>query len=184
MIMLPSASAAAVHAVHECVAGPPTAASYTWNFKQEANDIFQDVRLDALQAEDAAANLQSFQTDPDLGWEAHAHQLAKLRSAVNDMGSKLCRLETIRRVVDPWQQNVIDRLATNVTLMADNTEDAILFVNQERDDLWMATYKKYVDNLYNESSAVARNTGDAVAYSAIHQEYQHLRNDLGVKTSS
>jgi hypothetical protein len=34
-------------AVHECVASNPTAASYTWNFKGEANPIFQGIRADA-----------------------------------------------------------------------------------------------------------------------------------------
>jgi hypothetical protein len=51
------------------------------------------------------------------------------------MGAKLCRLETIRMAVAPWQQAEIDRIATRGGLMADNTEDAIHFLNAHQNGL-------------------------------------------------
>jgi hypothetical protein len=73
--------------------------------------------------------------------------LEDLKGDINDIGAKLCRLETIRRVVAPWQKREIDRIATTVRLMADNAEDAILFVNDKPNDLWLGTYQSYLNNL-------------------------------------
>ena len=64
MAVSPVPAAAAV--VNQCTAGNPTAASYTWDSKGEANTIFKDVRDDAEQALYHAVKLQSFAGDPNL----------------------------------------------------------------------------------------------------------------------
>ena len=111
--------ASAARAPQQCVAGEPTAASYTWDFKGEANTIFKDIQSDAQDAVDHAGILQSYALDSQLSWDAHAEELEYLKSDINEIGAKLCRLQTIRRVVAPWQQNVIDQIATDTRLMAE-----------------------------------------------------------------
>ena len=183
MAVLPAASATA--AMHECVIGKPTAASYTWNFRQEANNIFEDIQSDVSQVRYHAAQLQSFEFHPYLSWQSHADQLFKVRSAVNDMGDRLCRLETIRRTVAPWQQRTIDRIATTVRLIADNTQDAIWYGNNNHRILWSsATYQKYVNNIYNEARKLTKSVGDAVEYAKVGPQYRELRKGIEMKASS
>lgn len=55
------AGAASSAAVHECVVGKPTAASYTWDFKGEANAIFKDIQADAQHASYHADQLQGIE---------------------------------------------------------------------------------------------------------------------------
>lgn len=55
----PASAAAAKECMHECVAGKPTAASYTWDFKGEANTIFKDIQADAQQALSHADRLRA-----------------------------------------------------------------------------------------------------------------------------
>ena len=131
-----------------------------------------------------ADKLQSFARDPDLDWQTHASQLEDLKYEINDMGAKLCRLETIRRVVAPWQQGEIDRIGTSVRLMADNTEDAIAFGDSKPRDLWLAPYQKYVTNLYREADALTHSIRNAVEFASTSKEYQELRQELGVRASS
>jgi hypothetical protein len=161
------------------VAGEPTAASYTWDFKGEANTIFKDIQSDARDAVDHAGILQSYALDSQLSWDAHAEELEYLKSDINDIGAKLCRLQTIRRVVAPWQQNVIDRIATDTRLMADNAQDAILFGNTHRSTLWLAAYQKNVNNLEEEATALTQSVGNAVEYAGVSKEYRELRQDVG-----
>jgi hypothetical protein len=168
---------------HECASGQPIAASDTRNFHQEANYIFQEIQSDSRQAVDHATQLQSFEGE-DVSWQAHAEQLSELKAEINDMGEKLCRLETIRTTVAPWQQKTIDQIGTNVRLMADNEQDAIAFVNSNQSNLWVPRYQTYLNNLVNESDALARSVGNAVEYSHVLHEYRGLRNGLGVKSSS
>jgi hypothetical protein len=174
---------AAATVVNQCAAGNPTAASYTWDFKGEANTIFKDVRDDAEQALFHTDKLQSYAGDPTLDWQTHADQLEYLKGEINDMGTKLCRLETIRRVAAPWQQHVIDQIATTARLMANNAQDAIMFGDTKPKDLWLATYQKYVNNLYSEASSLTHSAGNAVEFAGVSKEYQELRHDLGVRTS-
>ena len=175
---------AACAATRECVAGRPTAASYTWNFRQEADGIFQDIQSDAVQARSHADYLDRFVAEPDLSWEAHADQLAQLQSEINDIGNRLCRLETIRRVVAPWQQRSIDHIARSVQLMADNAQDAILFLNNNQETLWSPAYRRYVQNLCNEAGDLTASVGNAVEYAKVNTEYHELRRDIGVKARS
>ncbi|MGA8235426.1 MAG: hypothetical protein WB918_02830 [Candidatus Sulfotelmatobacter sp.] len=165
---------------HACACGKATAASYSWNFRQEADSIFKDFQADAQQFTSDAATLQSFTDDPNITWQVDVGQLNALKSDVNDMGQKLCRLETIRRVVAPWQQDAIDRIAANLPLMADNTRDAILFVNAHQLDLVNPTYQRYADNLYWEGHGLTRSATDAVEYAKVLGEYHELRGELGV----
>ena len=170
-----SAIPAAAATVNQCAAGKPTAASYTWDFKSEVNTIFKDVQTDAEQALYHSDELQKFAGDPSLDWQLCAEQLDYLRSEINDIGTRLCRLETIRRVAAPWQQHVIDQIATDARLMADNAQDAIVFGNTKPKDLWLATYQKSLNNLYSEASSLMHSVGKAVEFANVSNEYQELR---------
>ena len=74
--------------VHECTPGKPTAASYTWDFKTEANTIFQDAQTDAQQAAYHADQLETLTRDSSLSWDSQAEQLDALKQDVNDFGTK------------------------------------------------------------------------------------------------
>ena len=175
---------AAISPTRGCPVGKPTPASYTWDFQKETDGIFQDIQSDAQQALAHAANLQSFAESHELSWLSNADQLNQMASLVDDMGQKLCRLEAIRRVDTPWQQKTIDGIATTLRLMADNTTDAILFGNQNQQELWLPTYQKYVNNLYEQTQSLTQSVDHAVRYARVQTQYQDLRKDLGIKTSS
>lgn len=167
-----------------CTAGTPTAASATWNFQAEANDLFQTVSADARAAENHAGKLQSLGHEEPVSWQGSAYYWQALRSEVNDMGARLCRLEAIRGVLAPWQQTAVDKIAASVRLMANNTEQAILFGNDNQHQLWRPQYQTYVNNLYNEATALTRATGDAVQYAHVLKKSQTLQQDLGVHAGS
>ncbi len=170
--------------VHECVTGKPTAASYKWDFKGEANGAFQAIQDDARQALDHADRLRSFEYSPNLDWRAYAGQLDMLKQEVNDMGRKICRLQVIRRATEPWQQAEIDRIETTVRLLADDTADAILFGNNHRQALWLPQFQKYADNVYNQAEALTHSVDKAVAYASASKDYQELRQEMGARTAS
>jgi len=166
-------------AVHECVAGPPAAASYSWNFKAEANGIFKQIRSAAQDALYHADKLQSFADDRGLDWQTHANQLEDVKSDINDIGAQLCRLETIRRVVAPWQQHTIDQIAADTRLMAGNAQDAILFGNVHQRDLWLAQYQNNLANLDNQARNLEHSVANAVEFPAVSKEYRGLEHKLG-----
>ena len=167
-------------AVHECVSASPTAESETWDFKAETNMIFQEIRADAVQALDHADQLQSFTRDPGMRRESHAAQLDALKDEVNDIGAKLCRLETSQRVVEPWQQKEIEQIAVAVRLMADNTQDAILFTGAHSNELWTPTDQKYTNNLYDEARSLTNSINNAVSFANVSKQYRSLSHEFGM----
>ncbi|HJT87775.1 MAG TPA: hypothetical protein VJ732_07955 [Bryobacteraceae bacterium] len=141
---------------NRCVTGTPTAASYTWNFPKEATRLLNGMRQDANGVADHAAKLEMFATEPNLSWQAHADQLTRIKAEVNDMGMRLCRLQVIQRVSEPWQRQITRRAAPLVQYMADNTEDAINYLNAHQGDFWVPAYRMYTRNLYTEATTLAR----------------------------
>ena len=165
-----------------CTPAEPTAASNTWNFKGEANNLFKDVQADAQNALYHADKLLSFTDSRQLSWISHAGQLNPLKQDINDMGTKLCRLETIRRVTAPWQQREIDRLAKEERLMVYHTQQAIRFGDAHTRTLWLPTYQTDVTNLFNEAQALNRSVNHAVEYASVSKEYRGLAHDMGART--
>jgi hypothetical protein len=179
-----AAPATAATVPQQCVAGEPTAASQTWDFKGEANNIFKDIQSDAQQAATDADYLQSLDQDYQVSWDSHAVHLDSLRAEINDIGAKLCRLQTIRRMLAPWQQNAVDQIAGEAQLMANHTQDAIVFGGSHRSDLWLATYKSDVTNLANEANALNRVLTNVVEFPSVSKEYRELRHDFGTQSGS
>jgi hypothetical protein len=133
---------------HACAVGKPTAASYTWDFKGEANVIFQDVEADARQVMNQADRLQSFEMDPNISRESQAILLDNMKQEINDIEAKVCRLGTIRRVLAPWQRKVVDEIASTAPLMVDNETDAIELCNHNPQELKFPIFWRYSKNLY------------------------------------
>ena len=168
----------------QCVAAEPTAASQTWDFKGEANTIFKDIQSDTQQAATDADYLQSLDRDYLVSWESHAEHLSSLKAGINDIGAKLCRLQTIRRMLAPWQQRAVDQIAGEAQSMANHTQDAIVFGGSHRSDLWLATYKSDVTNLANEANALNGVLKNVVEFPGVSKEYRELRHDFGTQPGS
>jgi hypothetical protein len=175
VLALPAAAAApAVSAASKecaCVPGQATAASYTWDFKGEADTIFKDIQFEAQQSVYDADALDSA-ARAGLTWYSQGGYLDNLKTDIDNIGMKLCRLETIRSVVAPWQQRAIDRIAASTVLMADNTEDAMNFGNVHQRELWLATYRNYVNNLFDEAQKLKQSTGRAVEFASVSKKYR------------
>lgn len=179
---LPVASLAAENSA--CVAGKPTPESYTWNFRAEASQLLNDIQADAVHAQQHADKLETYASQLQISWQAHGEQLDAIRAEVNDMGQKLCRLETIRRVVAPWQQTAIKRAAKLVQLMADNTQDAIQFVDNHQGNLWMSPYPRYAANLYQDSKQLDHSLRTYEEFAQVHHEDLQLEKTLGMRAGS
>jgi len=85
-------------------------------------------------------------------------------------------------VLAPWQQAEVDRIAGNLQLLADNTQDAILFLGKHQHELWLPPYARYTSNMFTEATALERSASTAVAYANASKDYRHLRHELGMSS--
>jgi hypothetical protein len=174
-MVLPAAS---VTRSRSCTSAAPTAQSYTWNFRQEAQELLDDVGAEARQASYHADQLQNFPAAID--WEEHADELNAIRAEVNAMGSKLCRLEKIRRVVSPWEQKAIDDAAPLITEMANEAQSAITFLNDNQNHLFDPGYHAYSREMFQQSSKLAHQMSEFENFNKVHQEDNRLEKSLGL----
>jgi hypothetical protein len=175
MAAFPAVSMAATGA---CTPGEPTAASHTWNFHAEATRLLNGIQQDAVRAKNHADKLETFTMEPGIDWQVHVYELSSLKHEVDDMGAKLCRLETIRRVSAPWQQKAIQRVAPQVRYMADNVTDALNFAGSRESSFWLASYRHNVSNLYRESSQLAKSVKNYEKYASARTQVARLGNEL------
>ena len=170
--------------MQKCPCQAVTPASYTWDFSAEADRIFRAIQSEAKQTLDQADQFQAYAQNESLDWQIEGAWLDNIKAEVNDMGAKLCRLSTIRRVVKPWQQQEIDRIKADILLMADNTQYAIAFGNSHPDDLCFSPYRNYANNLYFDTRDLAHSVDQAVDYVNLSKEYRNLGRSLGARAAS
>ena len=166
--------------VRSCPIGTPTAQSYTWNFPQEAQALLGGIVAEAHAARSHADTLHRFMSNPQADWQMQALELEQIRTAVNEMGAKLCRLETIRRVVSPWERKAISGAAPLITELANDTESAITYLNTTHTDLFNPNYTRYGEELYQRSTKLANSLGELERFGKIHEEDMRLEKSLGL----
>jgi hypothetical protein len=151
--------------------GPPTAASYTWNFPKEASGLLVQMKTDAMQVRDLADQLQALDLEADLNfWQYDASILQQERSPVNAMDHLLCRLETIRRVTSPQERKAIDRLAPSVIELSDSTQDAIQYLNNHQQALMFPAYTDQAEIMYNKADRIVESVNAYQRYASEQPE--------------
>jgi hypothetical protein len=146
-----------------CTVAPAAAESYMWNFPGGASNLLKGIRFEAQQVVYQAAQLRYDSTTTDTGfYGAEAQGLTRIKADIDDMGRQLCRLEEIRGVTAPWEQQTIDRVAPLVHYLADHTNDALRYMNApahsdsvNQGEYWRPSYKIGVDRLSSEAHAIA-----------------------------
>jgi hypothetical protein len=169
MAILTAPAVASASSPDACTSDAATASSSDMNFQKQADSLFRDIRTEANYARFHADRLRAENRFNQADWVVQGDQLTRLRHDVNVMGDKLCRLESMQSSLTPGQQTEIGRIAAVLPLMADNTTDAINFLNAHQDDLWLPAYHVYFRNLYNEAGQMAHTSHQAVREARIER---------------
>lgn len=164
------------------VTAPPTAESYTWDFRGEAAGLLEQVKARAATLSQDAATLESFKRS-GVSWQSHAKQLNRIRGEVNETGKLLCRLQTIRRVTAPWQQQAIDRAVPVAAELASRTESAIEHLNAHAGRLFVPEYQEHVTAIADLASALNGQVGDFLSYADTQQKLDRIEQKLELNVS-
>ena len=161
-----------------CPTGPPTAASYTWNFPKEASGLLVQMKTDAMQVRNIADKLGGLDREPfENFWQSDAILLQSARTRVNAMDGMLCRLETIRRVSAPWEKQAIGRIAPSVVELSDTTQAAIHYLNHNQEALMFPAYTDQAEVMYNKANRIVNFVDEYQKYVSERNEARALRHD-------
>ncbi|MGH9773257.1 MAG: hypothetical protein ACRD4Q_16435 [Candidatus Acidiferrales bacterium] len=150
------------------------AESYTWDFQAEASELLGEIQGLAGKLHNDADLLQSH-ARRNLSRESQAAQLTLMREHVNAMGTRLTRLQEIKHVTAPWQQQAINRIHPFAVEVAANTEAAISHMNENGSYLFAPSYREHVATAVDQAAELKNNVGDFLAYANAQQQLNRLQ---------
>ncbi len=124
-----------------------------WNFHAEAARLLKEVQSTATVLTRDADLLHSY-TRGSLSWESHVNQVNLVKSHINTMGKHLDRLQAIRHLATPQQQQAIQSVVPAALILATHTESAIEHLNDRDKPLWDQEYKNHVRGISSRSGQV------------------------------
>ena len=138
--------------------GTPSSLSNTWASQREATELLEDVHSRAAQILNYADRLEALNREgPVSVWQDQARQLQNIRDNVNKMAPSLCRLQAIKSVALPWQQQVIDRILPMAMDLAAETKLAIKLLDTHQGRTYaVSEYTTGVEGIYSIADGVAR----------------------------
>lgn len=123
------------------------------NFPAEASSLLKEVQFTATLLTRDATILESYSRGV-LSRESHADRITTVKHHINTMGEKLNRLQAIRHLVTPWQQQAIDSVVPPAVTLAAHTEAAIEHLNDRRNNLWYPDYTDLLRGISERSGQV------------------------------
>jgi uncharacterized protein Yka (UPF0111/DUF47 family) len=176
-------AATAVFASVAAAAPAPRAAGQSeHDFVKEASGLLEEAKMISTQLRRDAAELHALARGGSLTWQSHAGKLETIKSHVNSAGQLVRRLNDIRHVAAPWQQEAVDRVTPMLSEIASNTQWAIEHLNQNRNRLFTPEYKEYVATISAMASEMAELVSEFVEYEQTKGKLEQLETSLEVSS--
>lgn len=175
---LPLASALLIAGTFTLAAKPP---AYT--VADEARVTLKDFDATASLLGSDADQLRTFINAANMDADSHLDQLEAIKAKVNKMGKELASLESQRDSLSSWEQQAIDKSLPLLKSVASNTESAIHYFNDNRNNLWTPVYRGYADAIYKDSETISKTVGDYLKYAKAHAVEQKMEGTLGIGTN-
>ena len=124
-----------------------------WNFQEEASRLLKEIQSTATVLTRDADILHSY-TRGRLSWESHVNQVNLVKDHINTMGKQLDRLQAIRHLASPGQQQAIQSVMPAALILAKHTEAAIEHLNDRDKSLWDQEYRNHLQGISGRSGQV------------------------------
>ena len=153
-----------------------------WSFPKEASDLLKEVQVLSGRLRMDADRLESF-TRSNLSWQSHGGQLTLVKEHINQMGGHLERLQEIRHVTSPWQQQAIDRIIPVAVEVASRTQAAIEHLNENQSYLFAPTYTDHLSTIAEQAGTLNDSANSFAEYGKAQENLDQLRDKLEIRAS-
>jgi len=154
-----------------------TADALTWGFQKEASGLLGDVQVLSGKLRLDADKLESFPRSK-LSWESHANQLNLVREHINQIGDRLERLQEIRHVTSPWQQQAIDQVVPVAVELAARTEAAIGHLNENKGHLFAPAYVDHLTTISDQAGEMKESVNTFLEFAETQQKLDQLQEKI------
>jgi hypothetical protein len=123
-------------------------------------DRLQTLAFHADQTENDASHMNVYMSD-QFDWMAQGLQLTNLKDDVNRLGRDVQQIQAENNL-SPAEQRVVGRIAKRLNLLANDTNDTILFGAAHRDLLWQPGYEHTITLLYSNAQQLKQEVHQAI----------------------
>lgn len=157
---------------------PENSLAYNWGYAEEASELLQEIRGLSTQLTDDTDYLEQSARRNQLNWRSHAVRLDEIRTDINAMGEHLQRLQEIHSMIAPWQQKAVDRIVPKAVALAEHTEAAIAYLNDNKNRMWTPSYGDPVSAMAEQAEAIRYNVNMFLDYGNASDRLMGLEDQL------
>ncbi len=146
---------------------------------ESVSKLLADAKTQSYQVTVDAGILESYTRQPHLNWVSHASEIDRMKNDINTVAKTVGKLNDARTQAAPWQATAIDRIIPMMKEIADNTTNAIEFLNKNQaKPLITGDYKDYIEANADVSTELSDMIAHFVDYGNHKNRYQELRRTL------
>jgi hypothetical protein len=125
-----------------------------------------------------AAVLQSYTRSSSLDWRTHAKQISRMKAHINAAAKTVAALDAAKGHAAPWQVTAINRILPYMREIAEDTTNAIEYLNENQSRLTNQEYKEYLTMNSDMSRELAVLVAQFVDYGNSKRGYDKLQKSL------
>lgn len=125
-----------------------------------------------------ATLLRSYTKQSDLDWSTHGKQITRMKIHINAAAKTVTALDGMKSQAAPWQAVAIGRILPYMREMAEDTTNAIEYLNKNQSRLSGQEYKDYVEANSDMSRELATLIAQFVDYGQSKGNYEKLQQKL------
>jgi hypothetical protein len=152
--------------------------SVNWYFIERSTALLKELQDVAGKLNRDAETLGSFARSSGLSWQSHAHYLNNARAHINEVGSQLTELQSMRHAVAPWQQQAIDRITPIAAVAAAHTETAIKHLRENQRRHFVPEYTDRLTMIEDRAAEMKRTVDNFLDYGETQGKLLHLQRTL------
>ena len=152
--------------------------TYNWGYAEEASGLLQEIRGLSQQLAEDTDYLEHHARRNQLDWRSHAARLAQVRTDNNAMGKHLQRLQEIHSMIAPWQQKAVDRIVPKAAALADHTEAAIAYLNDNKNRMWTPAYGDPVSAMAEHAETIRKDVSMFLDYGNASDRLRGLEDQI------
>jgi hypothetical protein len=154
-------------------------------FPGDTELLLQGIQTNALNVKNNADQLRALLRDGPLNdWRIDGDLLESARDDVNEMNKLFFQLRADDGKSSPWQQKVIDRIASTAVNLADTTEQAVVTLNHNQSYVYTTDLGGLANDMYNQAGLIEQVVGNLQKYADARHEVWQLKQTLGLKSNS
>jgi hypothetical protein len=145
----------------------------------EVTKLLADAKAEAAQLKGDAEDLDKF-AKSRLSWQSHATKIDMIKEHINASGKLLAKMKDLEPVAAPWQQTAIRRIEPLLKELADNTETAIRYMNENQNRIHFQEFQDYVKANYEIALDLDSLIRDFVDYGEAKEKMERLGKKLEI----